>query len=63
MGKGSGKAAANNRADQMNPNNPSYAASRASTKAATDNRSNQNNPNNEAYDRSRGEYNDDSSDE
>jgi len=47
----------------MNPNNPSYAASRASTKAATDNRSNQNNPNNEAYDRSRGEYNDDSSDE
>jgi len=45
MGKGSGKAAANNRASQMKPNNPAHASSRASTKATADNRSNQMNPN------------------
>ena len=55
MGKGHGRAAANNRANQMNPNNPAYASSRASTKAAADNRSNQLNENNAAYWSSRGE--------
>lgn len=51
-GKGS-KAAADNRANQMNPNNPAYAESRAYTKAVADNRSNQLNPNSEAYAKSR----------
>ena len=54
MGKGHGRAAANNRANQMNPNNPAYSSSRASTKAAADNRSNQLNDNNPAYWSSRG---------
>ena len=54
MGKGHGRAAANNRANQMNPNNPAYYSSRASTKAAADNRSDQLNSNNEAYWSSRG---------
>jgi len=54
MGKGHGRAAADNRANQMNPNNPAYASSRASTKAAADNRSNQLNDNNPAYWSSRG---------
>ena len=48
MGKGHGRAAANNRANQMNPNNPAYYTSRASTKAAADNRSDQLNDNNPA---------------
>ena len=55
MGKGHGKRAANNRANQMNPNIPAYYSSRASTKAAADNRSNQLNENNPAYWSSRGE--------
>ena len=54
MGKGHGRAAANNRANQMNPNNPAYYSSRASTKAAADDRSDQLNSNNEAYWSSRG---------
>lgn len=54
MGKGRGKAAADNRSNQMNPNNPAYQSSRAS-KAAAVNRSNQLNDNNEAYWSSRGE--------
>lgn len=49
MGKGGGKAAANNKANQMNPNIPAYSSSRASTKAAADKHGNQMNPNNEAY--------------
>ena len=52
-GKGRSRAAANNRSNQKNPNNPAYAASRSYTKAMTDNRSNQLNPNNEAYRESR----------
>ena len=55
MGKGHGRAAAKNRANQMNPNNPAYYSSRASTKAAADNRSDQLNSNNEAYWSSRGQ--------
>ena len=55
MGKGHGRATANNRANQMNPNNPAYYSSRASTKAAADNRSNQLNENNPAYWSSRGQ--------
>jgi hypothetical protein len=54
MGKGHGRAAANNRANQMNPNNPAYYSSHASTKAAADNHSNQLNDNNPAYWSSRG---------
>ncbi|HYC12129.1 MAG TPA: hypothetical protein VEC02_05655 [Nitrososphaerales archaeon] len=49
MGKGHGRAAANNRANQMNPNNPAYYSSRASTMTAADNCSNQLNGNNPAY--------------
>ena len=52
-GKGRSRAAANNRSNQMNPNNPAYAASRSYTKAMADNRSNQLNPNNAAYRESR----------
>lgn len=40
-----------NRADQLNPNNPAYQSSRqgsGASKAATDNRANQLNPNNHA---------------
>ena len=54
MGKGHGRAAANNRAILMNPNNPANYSSRASTKAAADNRSYQLNYNNPAYWSSRG---------
>ena len=54
MGKGHGRAADNNRANQMNPNNPAYYSSRVSTKAASDNRSNQLNENNQSYWSSRG---------
>jgi hypothetical protein len=53
MGKGSGKAATDNRPNQMNPNSTAYAGSRSSTKAATDNRASQLNPNSEAYRSSR----------
>jgi hypothetical protein len=53
MGKSARRAAANNRANQMNPNSPAFQASRASTKAAADNRSNQLNPNSDAYAKSR----------
>ena len=49
MGKGSNRAAANNRANQMNPNNYAYASSRASTKATNDNRSGQLNPETDVY--------------
>ena len=52
-GKGRSRAAANNRSNQMNPNNPAYAASRSYTKAMADNRSNQLNPNSEAFRKSR----------
>lgn len=47
MSKGN-RAAVNNRANQMNPNNSAYGSSRAGTghsKPALDNRSNQLNPN------------------
>jgi hypothetical protein len=53
MGKGSSKAARDNRANQMNPKSPAYAASRSSTKAANDNRADQLNPNSEAFRTSR----------
>ena len=43
------RASSNNRANQLNPNNPSYRNSRqgsGNSKPATDNRANQLNPNN-----------------
>lgn len=51
MSKGN-RAAANNRANQMNPNNAAYASSRAGSgqsKVALDNHSNQLNPNNAEF--------------
>ncbi|KAL3672648.1 hypothetical protein V7S43_001943 [Phytophthora oleae] len=54
------KAAIQNRANQLNPNNPAYYSSRGLSesdmrrkKAAISNRSNQLNPNNKAYHKSR----------
>lgn len=49
MKGGSGRASHNNRSNQMNPNNPAFASSRASTVSAANNRSNQLNPNNSAF--------------
>jgi len=48
---------ADNRSNQMNPNNSAYSSSRASSSASNNNRSNQMNPNNSAYWSSRGSAN------
>jgi hypothetical protein len=54
VGKGSSsRAAQNNRANQMNKNNPAYASSRQSSSAANTNRSMQLNPQTETYQKSR----------